>query len=119
MSCYRNLQFQVGENYSYLFNLSSTFSGERKELTTLKFLIVAVALIRMKNFISQYAVPKVHLRLLLEVLYEKFNPHAAITLDRPVRITQPFMSNGQINICPINQFNAHISKKKLNIIYFV
>ena len=62
---------------------------------TVKFLIVAVALIRMKNPIFQYLIPKVHLRLLLEVLYEKFNHRAAIALDCHVGITQPLMSNGQ------------------------
>ena len=55
--------------------------------------------------------PKAHLRLLLKVLFEKLNHSAAITLDCPVEITQTFMSNGQIEICPMNQFDAHISRK--------
>ena len=56
--------------------------------------------------------PKAHLRLLLEILYEKINPRAVITL------AQPFMSNGQINKCPINQFNAHMSKKVYKVLFF-
>ena len=36
-------------------------------ISTLKFLIVAAALIRMKKIISQCPMSKVHLRLLLEV----------------------------------------------------
>ena len=81
-------------------------------MSTVKFSIVAASLIRMKNLIFQYPIPKVHLRLLLGVLYEKFKHRAAIPLDCPEGITQPFMSNGQIKICPISQFNAHVSFKK-------
>ena len=51
------------------------------DATTLKFLIVAAAFIRMKKIIFQCPMPKVHLRLLFEVLPEKLNHRAAINLN--------------------------------------
>ena len=93
------------EGFIFLFpsNLSNS---------TVKLLNVAAASIRMKILIFQWPMPKAHLRLLLEILYEKINPRTVITL------AQPFMSNGQINICPINQFNAHMSQNVYKIVFF-
>ena len=40
----------------------------------------------------------------------------------PYEIIQPFMSNGQLKLCPMNQFmnqfNARISRKVYKIVYF-
>ena len=78
--------------------------------TTVKFLIVAVALIRTKNLIFQYLIPKAPLRLLLEVLYEKFNHHARLSLWTAPK-ESPNPSRLMVKICPMSQFNAHISFK--------
>ena len=68
-------------------------------IITVKFLIVAAALIRMKKIIFQCLMPKVQLRLLLEVLPEKLNrPPRGYQSQLPVAMTQPFMCNAHIKI---------------------
>ena len=53
----------------------------RYTIPTVKFLIVAAALIRMKNRIFQSPMPKVHVRLLWEVLREKLNYSARLSIS--------------------------------------
>ena len=49
--------------------------------STIKFLIVDAALIRMKKIISQCPMSKFHLRLLLEVLREKLNQRTRLSIS--------------------------------------
>ena len=81
------------------FNLIKFKMAHFLPLFTVKFLIVAAALIRIRKIIFQCTVPKVQLRLLLEVLPEKFNhPPRGYQSQLPVAMTQPFMSNAHIKI---------------------
>ena len=82
-----------------------------------KFLIVAITLIRIKILIFQYQTAKI--AAFIGGFVWKIKSLHGYHFELPIGIKQLFMSNSQIKICHVNEFNVHITQKVHEPVYFV